>query len=101
MNNATKLPIYEARAIFSEHRLKNTLIPRREGMTGEEGETSLAGLGVKTPCLGCPSPVLACSWKGVILSIFMILPNSHHLIIAILKQLCMFFPAESSNFGAT
>ena len=52
MNNATKLPIYKARAIFSEQRLKNTLLPKREGMTGKEGETSLAGLGVKPPVWG-------------------------------------------------
>ena len=47
MNNTTKLPIYKARAIFSEQRLKTTLFPKREGMTGEEGEISLAGLDAK------------------------------------------------------
>lgn len=52
MNNAAKLPVYKARAIFSEQRLKNTLFLRREGMTGEEGETNLAGLGVKPPVWG-------------------------------------------------
>lgn len=41
MNNATKLPIYKRRAIFSEQRLKNTLFPKRKGL-------SLAGLGIKS-----------------------------------------------------
>lgn len=51
MNNATKVLIYKARAIFSEQRFKkkNVLFPKREGTTGKEGEASLDGLGIKPP----------------------------------------------------
>lgn len=95
MNNATKLPVYKARAIFSEQRLKNTLFPKRKGMTGEEGEMSLAGLSI-TPLVWAPK-----SRSGLLMEgLFMILPNPH-LTIAILKQLCVFFCAENTTLGAT
>lgn len=75
MNNATKLPVYKARAIFSEQRLKNTLFPKRKGMTGEEGEMSLAGLGV-TSLVWAPK-----SRSGLLMEgLFMIFAQSasHH-----------------------
>lgn len=95
MNNATKLPIYEARAIFSEQRFKNTLFPKRQDMTGEESEMSLAGLGVKHPVWGAQVRFI----KGHCLV------NFHHFAQSTshrcnIKTIMRFLPAEGSNLGA-
>lgn len=60
---------------LSKDFLKNVLFPKREGMTGKEGEASLDGLGNKPPFW------LPKSWAGVLNDIisllFMTLVNSH------------------------